>query len=81
MVNSHPLSTPIVIRSLNFKKDSFSWKEDDKKYTCSEITIFKCNSDLLYFAQCTRPNISSAIIARYSSHQLVNSKILEWDQT
>ncbi|KAM1739034.1 hypothetical protein ACFX11_014795 [Malus domestica] len=59
-----PSSTPMVIRTLDAKRDPFRPKEDDEDILEPEVPCA-----LLYLAQCTRLDISFAVnlLARYSN--------------
>ncbi|KAL5809036.1 hypothetical protein ACOSQ3_029727 [Xanthoceras sorbifolium] len=69
MDNAHPLGTPMVVRSLDPKKDPFRPKEDDEKILGPEVPYLNAIGALLYLAQCTRPDIAFAVnlLARFSS--------------
>jgi hypothetical protein len=69
MDNAHPLSTPMVVRSLDPKKDPFRPKEADEKILGPEVPYLNAIGALLYLAQCTRPDIAFAVnvLARFSS--------------
>ncbi|CAM8982133.1 unnamed protein product [Rhodiola kirilowii] len=59
MDKSNPLSTPMVVRSLDVNKDPFR----------PEVPYFSAIGALMYLANCTRPDISFAVnlLARFSS--------------
>lgn len=69
MDKSQPLSTPMVVRSLDPKKVPFRPKEDDEKILGPEVPYLNAIDALLYFTRCTRPNIAFAVnlLARFSS--------------
>ena len=69
MDKSHPLSTPMVVRSLEPHKDLFRPKEPDKEILGPEVPYLNSIGCLMYLAQCTRPDIAFAVnlLARYSS--------------
>ncbi|KAL6530068.1 hypothetical protein OROMI_028713 [Orobanche minor] len=69
MDKAHPVSTPMIGRSLDIKKDPFRPKEDDKELLGAEIPYLSAIGALLYLAQCTRPNIAFSVnlLARFSS--------------
>lgn len=54
MDNAHPLSTSIVVRTLDLKKGR---KEDDENILCSKVSYLNTIGVLLYLPQCTRLNI------------------------
>ncbi|KAJ9556577.1 hypothetical protein OSB04_011191 [Centaurea solstitialis] len=62
-------STPMIICSLDIKKDPFHPKEDDEEILSLECSYLGAIGALLYLAQCTRPNISYAenCLARHSN--------------
>jgi len=68
MDKADPLSTPMVVRSLNFKKDPFRPHEENEKILGPEVPYLSAIGALMYLANCTRPDISSAInlLARVS---------------
>ena len=69
MDKSHPLSTPMVVRSLDVKKDLFRPREDDEELFDPEVPYLSAIRALMYFASNTRTDISFAVnlLARYSS--------------
>ena len=68
MDKSHPLSTPIVVKSLDMKKDLFRPREDDEELLGPEVPYLSAIRALMYLASNTRPNISFDVnlLARYS---------------
>ena len=70
MDNAHPLSTPMIVRTLDPKKDSFRPLEDGEKILGHEVPYLNTIGALLYLAQCTRPDIAFSVnlLARFSSH-------------
>ena len=69
MDKSHPLCTPMVVRSLDVDKDPFRPKEEDEDFLGPEVPYLSAVGALMYLANYTRPDISFAInlLARYSS--------------
>ncbi|KAB2634611.1 hypothetical protein D8674_038086 [Pyrus ussuriensis x Pyrus communis] len=69
MDKAYPLSTPMVVRSLDIKKDPFRPKEDDELVLGPEVPYLSAIGALLYLAQCTRPDIAFSVnlLASYSS--------------
>ena len=69
MDKSHPLSTPMVVRSLKPHKDPFQPKEPDEEILGPKVPYLNAIGALMYLAQCTRPDIAFAVnlLARYSS--------------
>ena len=65
----HPVSTPMIGRSLDPKKDPFRPRDDDEDVLEAEVPYLSAIGALLYLAQCTRPDISFAVnlLARHSS--------------
>ena len=64
-----PLSTPMVVRSLNVENDSFRPHEENEDMLGPEVPYLSAIGSLMYLANCTRPNISFAVnlLARFSS--------------
>ena len=69
MDNAHPLSTPMVVRSLDVNKDPFRPKMDDEELLGPEVPYLSAIGALMYLASHTRPDISFSVnlLARYSS--------------
>ncbi|KAL6567812.1 hypothetical protein OROGR_001480 [Orobanche gracilis] len=69
MDKAHPVSTPMIGRSLDIKKYPFRPKEDDEELLGAEIPYLSAIGALLYLAQCTRPDIAFSVnlLARFSS--------------
>ncbi|KAL0307775.1 UNVERIFIED_CONTAM: Retrovirus-related Pol polyprotein from transposon TNT 1-94 [Sesamum angustifolium] len=69
MDKSHPLSTPMVVRSLDVKKDPFRPRESDEELLGPEVPYLSAIGALMYLANHTRPDITFAVnlLARYSS--------------
>ena len=69
MDKAHPLSTPMVVRSLDPTKDPFRPKEDDEELLGPEVPYLSAIGALMYLANCTRPDIAFAVnlLARFSS--------------
>ncbi|CAL8996920.1 unnamed protein product, partial [Prunus brigantina] len=69
MDKAHPLSTPMVVRSLDTKKDPYRPKGDDEMVLGPEVPYLSAIGALMYLAQCTRPDIAFSVnlLARYSS--------------
>ena len=69
MDNAHPLSTPMVVRSLDVNKDPFRPRMDDEELLGHEVPYLSAIRALMYLASHTRPDISFSVnfLARYSS--------------
>ena len=67
MDKSHPLSTPMVFRSLEVDKDPFRPKEDTEDILGLKVPYLSAIRALLYLSNCTKPNIAFAInlLARF----------------
>ena len=68
MDKSHPLSTPMVVRSLDVKKDLYRPKEENEEILGLEVPYLSAIGAILYFAQYIRPNIAFAMnqLTRFS---------------
>jgi hypothetical protein len=64
-----PVSTPMIRRALDPKKDPFHPKDDDEKILGAEVMYLSAIGALLHLTQCTRPDISFAVnlLVRFSS--------------
>ena len=71
MDKAHPLSTLMVVRSLDDKKDSFQPQEDNEKTLGPEESYLSAIGALMYLANYIRPDIAFAVnlLARYSFAQ------------
>ena len=69
MDNARPLSTPMVNRSLDVKKDPFCPQEDNEEILGPQVPYLSAIGALMYLANCTQPNIAFLVnlLARYSS--------------
>uniref|UniRef100_A0A2N9FK49 Reverse transcriptase Ty1/copia-type domain-containing protein n=1 Tax=Fagus sylvatica TaxID=28930 RepID=A0A2N9FK49_FAGSY len=69
MDKAHPLSTPMVVRSLDVKKDPFRPQEVGEETLGPEVPYLSAIGALMYLANCTRPDIAFSVnlLARYSS--------------
>ncbi|KAA3467163.1 Retrovirus-related Pol polyprotein from transposon TNT 1-94 [Gossypium australe] len=69
MHNTHPLSTSMVVRSLDVNKDSFYPQENDEDFLCPEVPYLNAIGALIYLASHTRPDISFSVnlLARFNS--------------
>ena len=68
MDKAYPLSTPMVVRSLEPHKDSFRPKEPDEEILGPEVPYLNAIGALMYLAQCTRSDITFALnlLVRFS---------------
>ncbi|RVW51150.1 Retrovirus-related Pol polyprotein from transposon TNT 1-94 [Vitis vinifera] len=69
MDKAHPLSSPMVVRSLDVKKDPFRLCEKDEELLGLEVPYLSAIGALIYLANCTRLDIAFSVnlLARYSS--------------
>ena len=69
MDKAHPLSTPMVVRSLETIKDPFLPKGNDEELLGPEVPYLSAIGALMYLASHTRSDISFSenLLARYSS--------------
>ena len=69
MDKAHPLSSPMVVRSLDVKNDPFRPCETGEELLGPEVPYLSAIGALMYLANCTRPDISFSVnlLARYSS--------------
>jgi hypothetical protein len=58
MDKAHPLSSPMVVRSLDVKNDLFRPKEDDEETLGPEVPYLSAIGALMYLTNCTRPDIA-----------------------
>ncbi|KAM2762638.1 hypothetical protein PS2_014340 [Malus domestica] len=66
---ARPSSTPMVVRTLDAKRDPFHPKEDEEEILEPEVPYLSAIGALLYLVQCTRPDISFVVnlLARYNN--------------
>ena len=66
---SHPLSSPLVVRSLEVTKDPFRPKEENEEFLGSEVPYLSAIGALMYLANYTRLDIAFLVnlLARYIS--------------
>ena len=69
MDQAHPLSSPMVVRSLDVKNDPFRPCENGEELLGPEVPYLSAIGALMYLANCTRPDIAFSVnlLARYSS--------------
>ncbi|KAL0291394.1 UNVERIFIED_CONTAM: Retrovirus-related Pol polyprotein from transposon TNT 1-94 [Sesamum calycinum] len=71
MNNAHPLSTPMVVRSLDVNKDPFCPPAHNDEILGPEVPYLSAIGALMYLADNTRPDIAFSVnlLARYNSTQ------------
>ena len=69
MNEAHPLTSPMVVRSLDVKKDSFRPCEKGEELLGPEAPYLSAIGALMYLATCTHPDFffPGNLLARYSS--------------
>ena len=69
MDEAHPLSTPMVVRSLDANKDPFRPQEKNEEILGPEVPYLSAIGALMYLANATRPDIAFSVnlLARYNS--------------
>ena len=69
MNEAHPLTSLMVVRSLNVKKDSFRPCEKGEELLGPEVPYLSAIGDLMYLATCTHRDIAFPVnlLTRYSS--------------
>ncbi|KAF3654743.1 hypothetical protein FXO37_16311 [Capsicum annuum] len=69
MDEAHPLSTPMVVRSLYVNKDPFRPQEKNEELFGPEIPYLSAIGALMYLANTVRPDIAFSVnlLAKYSS--------------
>ena len=68
MFKAHPLSFPMIVRSLDAKKVHFRPKEENEALLGLEVPYLSAIGASLYLGQCTRTNIAFSVnlFARFS---------------
>ncbi|XP_074323295.1 secreted RxLR effector protein 161-like [Apium graveolens] len=69
MDKTHPLTTPMVVRSLEVEKDPFRPRKQDEETLGPEVPYLSAIGAIMYLANNTRPDIAFAVnlLARFSS--------------
>ena len=69
MDKAHPLSLPMIVRSLDVKKDTFRPYENGEELLGPKVSYLSDIDALMYLATCTRPDIAFSVnlLAKYSS--------------
>ena len=69
MDKAYPLSSQMVVRSLDVKKDPFHLCEKGEELLGPKVPYLSAIGALMYLANCTRPDIAFSVnlLARYSS--------------
>jgi hypothetical protein len=70
MDKPHPLSTPMIVRSLDVKNDPYRLQKNNEKTLGPEVPYLSAIGALMYLANNTIPDITFSvnIVARYSSN-------------
>ena len=58
MDKAHPLSSPMIVRSLDVKKDPFRPCENGEVLLGPEVPYLNTIGAFMYLANCTRPDIA-----------------------
>ena len=66
----HPLSTPMVVRSLDVNKDPFRPQEKDEEILGSEVPYLSAIGALIYLANTTRHDIAFVVNLSVLKHML-----------
>lgn len=78
---TYPLSTPIVVWSLDPKKNPFRPKDDDEQILNYKVPYVNAIGALMYLTQCTRPDITFfvSLLARFCSEPAKPNQFLSLD--
>ena len=61
MDKAHPLSSPMVVRSLDVKKDPFRHCKKGEELLGPEVSYLSVICALMYLANCTRPDVAFSV--------------------
>ena len=78
MDKTRPLSTPMVVRTLEPHKDLFRPKELDEEILDPKVPYLNAIRALMYLAQCTRPNI--AFVVNLLAHYNFEPTLRYWNK-
>jgi hypothetical protein len=69
MDKSYPSKTPVVVRSLDMKKDEFRPRDDGEESLGPKVSYLSAIGALMYLANSTQPDIAFIVnlLARYSA--------------
>ena len=69
MDKAHPLSSPMIVRSLDVKNDPFRPYKKGEELLGPEVPYLSVSGALMYLANCTRLDIAFSLnlLARYNS--------------
>ena len=69
MDKCHPMSSPMVVRSLDVKKDHFHPRDENEEILGPEVPYLSIIGALMYLANCSRPDIAFSVnlLTRYNS--------------
>ena len=69
MDKTHPISTPMIVRSLEVSKDPFRLQEENEKSLGPEVPYLSAIGALMYLANSTRLDIAFSVnlLERFSS--------------
>ena len=81
MNKAHSLSSPMVVLSLDVKKDPFRPCEKNEELFGPEVPYLSAIGVLMYLVNCTHPDIVFFYQFISKIQFRSNSKTLEWNQT
>ena len=69
MDKTHPLSSPMIVRSLDVKNDPLHPCEKGEELLCPEVQYLSDIGELMYLANCNSPDIAFSVnlLAKYNS--------------